>query len=196
MLVTTNCDSNLPHKFWYLTASANFVPLWQRLMVQPMQWLDFLFRVNKRTEHSYGFKTNATLLSEMAGFIVEWLTCPSEVGTFVILLIKYGASCRTWQLTSNSTAHIYGNSGRHAILYATFAVAKYEKRYKQLKIQGWIFKVSNLLGCLQNICRSKSFRDIGRRRKVVFGASLPDVLVKTPLFVRGRYRCVGRYATV
>ena len=75
----------------------------------------------------YGFKTNVILLSEMAGFIVELLTCPSETGIFVIVSIKHSAASRARQLTPNSTAHIYGNSYRDPILYVTFTVAKYEK---------------------------------------------------------------------
>jgi hypothetical protein len=59
-----------------------------------------------------------------------------------------------------------------------------------------MFKVSTLPSCMQNICRNESLRDKGRIKKVVFAASVPGMSLETPLFVRDRFRYVGRDATL
>jgi hypothetical protein len=59
-------------------------------------------------------------------------------------------------------------------------------------------KVSILLSdiLVQNDCRNESLQCTGRRKKVVFAASLPDMPVKTLLFFRDRCRYVGRDAAL
>jgi hypothetical protein len=47
---------------------------------------------------------------------------------------------------------------------------------------------------MHNICTNESLRDTGRRKKIVFAASFLDMLVVMPLFVRDRYRYIGRDA--
>jgi len=57
-------------------------------------------------------------------------------------------------------------------------------------------KVSTLLSDIQNNCRNENLQGTGRRKKVVFAASLPDMPVKTLFFVRDRCRYVGRDAAM
>jgi len=47
---------------------------------------------------------------------------------------------------------------------------------------------------MHDICRNESLRDTGRRKKIVFAASFLDMLIEKPLFVRDRYRYIGRDA--
>jgi hypothetical protein len=64
-----------------------------------------------------------------------------------------------------------GNSGRYITVFANLDVTESRNFQNVWKFRDFIFKVSTLLSCMQNVFRNESLPDMGRKKQVVFMAS-------------------------
>jgi hypothetical protein len=81
------------------------------------------------------------------------------------LLKKLGLGFHITQIQAAKLCH-EDNSSRGATIFATLAVTQSRNLQNDWKFRDFIFKISTLLSCIQNVCKNESLPDIGRQNKL------------------------------